>query len=362
MSLLRDHSWKKEHSEIKHQIFEKYFIQWVRILRKFRKIYYFDCCAGPGKFEDGTLGSPLLAMHTINEVQNKLKLPETAECTFYEIDKHDFRNLSELVENENKKYLNIRCLCEQKDFTVTLPGKLEEVRNSRLPAFFFIDPCGFSIPFSLVKDIMSIPRTEILLTFMCEFICRCSTTQFHEKRLTELFGTEDWKKISHLPEAEKGVKLLGLYIKKLQEVAGVKYPWAFKMSRPDERRTIYYLIYATNNFLGLDIMKGIMYNMGKTLPFAYLGPDEIPKTQKSLYEYLPTEEGRYITPLKNFLLDHFSGKTKTFYEIREELWYLPPIEKHYRTAIKELIKEEKIKVKNVGPKGGISDNVEISFK
>ena len=52
-------------------------------------------------------------------------------------------------------------------------------------------------------------------------------------------------------------------MKQLQEVAGAKFVWPFQISMAEERRTLYYLIYVTNHFKGLMLMKTIMYNEGR---------------------------------------------------------------------------------------------------
>ena len=69
--------------------------------------------------------------------------------------------------------------------------------------------------------------------------------------------------------------------------------------------------------------------------------------------------------MKDFLLKQFRGRTVTFEEILEETYALTNyIEKHYRTACKELEKEKKITIERISSstkRGGLKEKDEITF-
>ena len=103
-------------------------------------------------------------------------------------------------------------------------------------------------------------------------------------------------------------------------------------------------------------MKEIMYKAGTEGRFGYYGPAE---GQMSLTYY----EG--VAKLKDFLLDKFAGETISFkdllyrYETLMEAYY---VEKDYREAIKELNGEGKVSIQNMGPRGGLREKSEITFR
>lgn len=94
-------------------------------------------------------------------------------------------------------------------------------------------------------------------------------------------------------------------------------------------------------------MKNIMFNQSAEGNFAYLGPQEvIAQTQMRLFDI------HSIKDLKGYLIERFKGKSLSYEEIQEQVcvpWYTEPpyIDKHYREALKELEKEEKIKIKRI---------------
>ena len=59
---------KKEWSKVKDDILACYFKPYVsKILHTYKPLVYVDCFAGKGRFDDGSLGSPLIALKIIEE-------------------------------------------------------------------------------------------------------------------------------------------------------------------------------------------------------------------------------------------------------------------------------------------------------
>lgn len=66
---------KKEWSEIKDELLACYLTPYLsKILNTRKPVNYIDCFAGKGKFDDGKLGSPLIALKIISD-QNLLATP-----------------------------------------------------------------------------------------------------------------------------------------------------------------------------------------------------------------------------------------------------------------------------------------------
>ena len=63
--------WPLEpHTEAKHRLLQRYLGAWFPILsRSSGRIVFFDGFAGPGEFEGGEPGSPILALQTLLDHQ-----------------------------------------------------------------------------------------------------------------------------------------------------------------------------------------------------------------------------------------------------------------------------------------------------
>jgi len=363
----KDSEFKKwvyrEHTRVKHELLKKYLKPWIVKLGKFhRKIIFFDGFAGRGEYIDEstgrvlTTGSPIIALQVADELlsqaEEKGRDPyfDRFICVANEKDVENFRNLQSVINREIEKLKfkdRIEVLPINDEFTNVVIELVEKVGVKIAPSFFFIDPFGFSgVPFEVVKNILSLPRTEIFFTFMTRDINRFLGIPQVEKHLDALYPTSEWRDICNMRDwQERDRALLNLYIKSLREVAGVKYAWAFRVCMDEKYQTLYYLIHATNHFHGLKIMKDIMKKQGASGDFAWLGPKE------SSYRYQQKLFDDTILSLKEYLLKMFKGESKTFDEILEETYQDTRfVESEYRQALKELEKEKIIKVERATSK------------
>ena len=353
----------REHTRVKHELMRKYLYAWIIKLGKFhRKVLFFDGFAGRGEYIDENtgkvlrVGSPIIALKLADELLQRCKERgrqpyfDKFICIAIEKDGDNFRNLQivvskELERIEFKDKMDIKLI--NGEFANVVTELVEQVGVKIAPSFFFIDPFGFSgVPFEVVKNILSLPRTEIFFTFMSRDINRFLKLPQVEKHLDALYPTSEWREICKIRDwQERDRRLLNLYIKSLYEEAGVKYVWPFRVCMDGKYQTLYYLIHATNHFDGLKIMKDIMYKQGASGEFAWLGPKEsFYRRQQKLFDDT-------IPSLKKYLLNRFKGETKTFDEILEETYADTRfVEPQYRQALKELEKEKKIKVERVTSK------------
>ncbi|WP_292611656.1 three-Cys-motif partner protein TcmP [Methanobacterium sp. BAmetb5] len=350
----------KEHTKVKHEILSKYLSGWIRILGSHnKKVCYFDCFAGRGKYADGEDGSPLIALETACRIKDQFEYIDEIVCTFIEKDKNNYNNLKAVIDAEKdnaEKYDKINILNPINDEFSNLVAEIREIRGRLAPSFFFIDPFGFGgVPFEDIKYILSLPKTEVFFNFMVRDVNRFLTSSKHRISIEELFGFNNVsdileKKYSHLTAEQS---LLRLYRDQLHNYASVKYTLPYKVNADDKLQTTYYLIHATNHPLGCALMKGVMYSIGTEGRFGYLGPAEGQMTLESYGD---------LSQFKEFLLDRFQGKTLSFKEIQElscmETFF---IEKHYRQAVKELYGDEIIDIQGLGPRGGIKKESQIVF-
>lgn len=350
----------REHTRVKHILLEKYLAAWIPILGKYNaRVCYFDGFAGRGEYIDEKthnviqVGSPLIALRVADRLSEHFgKLI----CFFIEKDKDNFKNLKEVLEREKPSIRNwqkIEVIKENDEFANVANGFFEYLvkeKSTLVPSFFFLDPFGFSgIPFSIIEKILFNPKTEVFFTFMVRDIARFIQLRELEDTFDSLFGTDKWKGVidsSRKPE----IALINLYREQLHKVANVKYSWPFRVYTSEKVQTLYYLLHATNHYKGHSIMKGIMFNQSAQGNFAYLGPQDITaRSQMKLFDV------NSVGDLKEYLLNRFKGETTSYNEIQEKVctpWYSEPpyIEQHYRQALKELEKDEKIKIDRVTSK------------
>jgi len=365
----------KKHTRVKHELLRKYLRPWITKLGKYyRKIVFFDCFAGRGEYKNKkgevvALGSPIIALQVANtllvECKNKDRIPCFDEfiCIGIEKNLENFQNLKNTMKREHEKFEfkdKLKYYLENNEFANVVNEILEKIGERIAPSFFFIDPFGISgVPFEVVRRIMSLPRTEIFFTLMTGIINRFMTIESFEEKLYELCPITDWREICKIPDWQKRDQAWkDSYVRCLVENAGVKYVFPFRVCLDEKYQTLYYLIHATNHFDGLKIMKDIMHKQGESGMFAYLGPRE------TIYRGQITLFDDNISSLKKYLCDKYRGATKTFKKILEETYMFTQfVESHYRSSLKELEKEGKIRVNRVTSRTrrGLSGNDKIIF-
>lgn len=361
----------RQHTEVKHQILQKYLTSWARVLSSTNsRIHYFDGFAGRGRYEDGEPGSPLLAMDTADRNSD---LFDEFLCTFVEFDENNYDDLVEVVEEKEEECADaVEVIHQNAAFEEVVEEMIEELEDTPiLPSFFFIDPFGYnSMPFETVSDILNLrdQGVEVFLTFMVRDIRRFLQNEGHEDSITRILGTDEWKNISSDVD-NKEEEILKIYERQLKKEAGVNYVWPFEMKMPERSETVYYLIHATNHFKGFKIMKDIMFKEGAEERFAYLGPEHYgyDSGQQSLFESADIEDNR-VAKLSSFLFNRFEGERLKFADVMKSTYTETDlIETQYREAVYNLEEEHKAEIHNFedrskGTGNGLGKDDEVTFE
>ena len=106
------------------------------------------------------------------------------------------------------------------------------------PVFWTADPSGFrGIPLDVARELMSLPRSELMITFMVRDIRRFIGEMNHEAPLSELFGGESWRSCLELEgEETREEKLLLTYSGLIRDgIASFATP--FRVFEDDRRQT-----------------------------------------------------------------------------------------------------------------------------
>jgi len=263
---IKETVWPIEpHTKAKHQILEEYLKAWFPILLRWQsRVLYLDGFAGPGIYSGGEEGSPIIALRVALTHRFAERF---GEIVFLFIEENQDR--AEMLRNVIKSKFgslpkSIVCDVQSAEFQVTLEEGLNDLekRGAMLaPTFAFLDPFGFSgFPLTVVKRLLSYDKSETLITFMVGFVNRFALEQ--SETITELFGTDEWKRIPDSADSAEREKLwINLYETQLKAV-GSKYVRSFRMIG-ERNQTIYYLVYATKDPKGMDVMKNVMWKVDR---------------------------------------------------------------------------------------------------
>ena len=285
--------WKpKEHSQIKETILESYLKAWyMKTTSGFRRVCYVDTCSGPGIFDNGMLGSPMIALKMAYEAWKRH--PSCIyEFMFCDMNSDFLRKLKENVAEQigcYEKEFNsvVRVSFYECDFLEEFDRILQGVKKKGTASFLFIDPFNAStVPFATIAKAVEGASTEVLYNFMHSDINRNKNLMSSEKKVRIMGGDCNVGKLASVPTIRDE------FIANLREKTGA-YIMHYTM-KTSNRSPLYDLIHLTKHCDGLSIMKEVMSSLSKT-PH-YFSNDERyardqltifgPRSQDSFYEVL----------------------------------------------------------------------------
>jgi three-Cys-motif partner protein len=273
-----------------------------------------DGFAGPGEYQGGEEGSPIIAIRTAIEH----KLPLASEIVFYFIEARSDRreHLDRLLPRRfPAPSKNIKWIVVGAEFAKEVKRILDEIdaEGSRLaPTFAFLDPFGFKgMPIELVARLLNHRSCETLITFMEKFINRFSESEFHEEALDELFGTTEWRRVEGIKDSESRRQfLLDLYSSELAKRVPDLRVRSFEMVDASNQ-VLYYLVFATKNVKGMDVMKEAMWSVDKT--GAYRFSDLTDPHQRTLLDIV--DEPVWSAHARDLVLERFRGQSVSEREV-----------------------------------------------
>jgi hypothetical protein len=152
---------------------------------------------------------------------------------------------------------------------------------------------------SIVRRILSNPKSEVYVSFMVEAINRFHATPEFEKHLDELFGCGEWRGGIEMPEGEQRIAFFyDLYEKQLRR-AGAKQVVRFELF--EGKRLVYAIFFGTQSVVGADRMKQAIWKVAPFGDFAFHG---VRAGLQLGLEIGKTELG----PLRDAIVEEFRGK------------------------------------------------------
>ena len=262
------------------------------------RILFIDGFAGPGEYEDGAEGSPVVAMRVLAEHPAEIK----AEVVFFFIEsKPDrARHLEELVAQWRPRLpATVKVHVREGTFDVSMTDVLDQLNEHgrrMAPALVMIDPFGVKgMPMAVIRRIMANPRCEVYVSFMWEAMNRFVSEKGFEASLDQLFGTNDWQRAKELTGDERRNFLYALYRRQLKG-AGAKQVVHFHLFAGNRRK--YSIFFGTRHTKGSDRMKKAIWKVAPFGDFSFRGGQQ---DQMVLFGDTPDTE-----PLRHALQDRFS--------------------------------------------------------
>lgn len=328
------------HTKAKHDILTYYLKAWFPILGyNWRRLLFVDGFAGPGEYEGGEDGSPILVLKM---ARDHLLLPQLRNrgvefaCVFIEERADRLAHLQRRVE-ELKLPGNFHRDFRLGTFEAEFPAVrslLEQQWSTQAPSFIFIDPFGpTGFPMSLIQQIAAEPRAEILINFSYQSLNQWFLYDpSKHRRLTELFGDERWRpSLAIQSPDEKEAFLLDQYRRGLEERGwrGLSFRMINKFNQPQ-----YYLVYGTKHPRGMLAMKSAMWSVAPDGDFQFSDLSNPAQLRLFSGAMVPT----YVGELAELLFARRRGTTVQLSALLNDdvAWHPTCLERHLRPALQVL--------------------------
>lgn len=338
-----------------------------------QRLLLVDGFAGRGRYVGGEAGSPLILVRVANEfvkwgLEQRRPIQVHVEIAFIENNPDNYAILTTEIKKTDAETTKMRQVQLhtpiQAAFSEAIGALLANARVKRMPIFAFIDPFGFAgIPLSTVKEVLSLPMSEVFVTFMVRDVNRFFGTTHRDQAFAELFGISiqsiqnERRRLALSPDRERA--LLELYLKQLRNVAGAEFVWWFRVFPQDGGSAIYYLIHASKHIRAFRLMKDKTKKLSAHGDYTFHGKHQAARQAQ------PELFGPDIESLKQLMLERFIGQEITFGKLCDALYPDPACyyftEPDFRKAVMEMRDEEKVQMNGAGPRGGIKNSTSITF-
>ena len=309
--------------------------EWLPILASSHALLrYIDGFAGPGEYQGGELGSPIISLRTVKEHNQYAKLSEkgrTLDFLFVEKDPVYYRYLKQSIKERGPWPNNFNIRVKNDKFENMMSNLLHQAECSDLglpPTLLFVDPFGpAGFPMDLFKRLALFNRVDVLINLnILEFVQWILPDPIKHKTADKLYGGPRWMPALKLAGRARTKYLVDEYEKALQEVG-----WrgtSFEMVNR-QNQTVYHLVFGTRNHKGLEAIKRAMRNASQTGTFRYT--DRIDSTQQVLSGLDRTDE--YPAEIGDKLFQNYEGQEVAFdhlveSEINWHRWWLPSDLRH----------------------------------
>jgi len=340
---------KRPWSKIKDAILDSYMSPYfAKLAHSTDKFLIIDAFAGPGKFEDGSSGSPLIICQAAER-----HAKDRYEAIFINLDEDHHQTLSAILQKSG--YHNAKAIHgDSRDVLRDIHARLKEP----LTIFLYLDPFGISpVSFDLIKPFLERdPRysTEILINLQAPVLHRLAARNaflenpnseevltFHET-LSNVLGGDYWRKTmlaEGLQAREREETVVKGYRSLLSHNKYLKFTGACPIQDSRLSRAKYYMIFASRH---MDAMKLFNDQMLKAFE-EHMNRQEVEKT---LFADMTWKDWRTLDALKKIIVNHVEkhqGRTRVaLWDLIVQQHFMRFSSSEYRKAMKELLQEKLI--------------------
>lgn len=314
-----------DHSEAKVRLLSEYLKRYLNIISNdgfTQKIHIHDLFCGPGEFEDGGEGSPIVALRQVKEtyytkIAHRADQVPKIDCHFNDIVPGKISLLQKAIKEKSLHYSTIGELnFSTNDYANEvneLSAKLKKLKNEK--GFIFIDPYGYKeIKSEHIKQLMECgKKAEVLLWLPTQFMYRFSKNGTPEALLSfieELTDYKEWKKNDSVWKFITQLKT------GFQSYLGEEY-FVDNFSLQKEENTVFCLYFFTSHIKGFEKMLEAKWEIDTDQGRGWKYSDSSP--QIPLFDEVLTNE--LEDKLNNYLKEkRFNGEV---YEFTLRQGYLP---------------------------------------
>lgn len=327
------------HTEAKHDILKYHLGAWFPILgRSSDRLQYIDGFAGPGEYEGGEPGSPILGLRVVADhiyITDFVRARKRFDFLFVEREQSFADSLrARVFETAWPETFNIDV--RNGEFEIVFRDLLDRLESSRTampPTLLFIDPFGSAgFPMELLTRLGNYRRIDILINFNYVDLVRWLLPD-PTKHITldRLYGDQRWRSALQMEGDERKEFLIQEYGRALREAN-----WRgtnFEMIN-SQNQTQYYLFFGTRSSRGMQVIKGAMRSVSPDGLFRYRD-----RTDPAQQRFMGMgREDEYPKEIADYLVNKYHGLVVAKDTITEEdvAWHPVWIERDLTAALKLL--------------------------
>jgi three-Cys-motif partner protein len=334
-----------EQSQIKARIVAKYFWAWAKVIiptakKSAKRIAYIDLFAGPGRYKDGTMSTPLLVLETAVADADMRQMLVTH---FNDRDADNANSLQKAIsELPGIEKLKFKPIVDNKEVGTEIVQMFSKM--NLVPTFFFVDPWGYKgLSLGLINSVLKNWGCDCVFFFNYNRVNMGLTNDAVREHMNVLFGAERAdavrQKLAPLRPNERETLIVEELSLALKEM-GANYVLPFSFRNDTGTRTTHHLIFASKNFKGYEIMKGIMAHESSEQTQGVASFEYSPASEKFPLLF---ELTRPLDDLEGMLLSRFAGKTLTMEEVyMQHNVGTPYIQRNYKRVLASMEQAQKI--------------------
>ena len=303
-----------------------------------RILRYIDGFAGPGQYQGGDLGSPILALETVRghrAFEQFSRQGNTMEFIFVERNSDFYESLKRKVDDGHwPSSFNIDVQSGEFDKALTqLLDDASRTEGRMPPTLLFVDPFGpAGFPMELFKRLSSFDHVDVLINLNhSEFVQWILPDPRKHVTADRLYGGPRWRPALPMHGRDRDQFLIDEYKYALRDIGWLAT--SFEMVNK-QNQTAYHLVFGTGSPKGLEAIKRAMRNASQTGEFRY--SDRIDSAQPVLMGLDMAKQ--YPIDIGELLFDKYEGQEVAFDRLIEDEINLHPLwlPTDLRSALKHL--------------------------